>query len=162
MKNKQTSNFPPLFWCHVQYVFVQICLSCFIMSRVKQAGEGILFGTGDVKNNYLHWSVIFPNEAGNVSGFRATGARLGYFFFFLFGLKTCLSINRASIRGRAVRRRQSSLLSFEQPVQTNSFRLQRWQRSQWTHLWRPSAGRRGVSTTFLHVSSLSLNKWASV
>ena len=82
MKNKQTSNFPPLFWCHVQYVFVQICLSCFIMSRVKQAGEGILFGTGDVKNNYLHWSVIFPNEAGNVSGFRATGARLGYFFFF--------------------------------------------------------------------------------
>lgn len=58
------------------------------MSRVKQAREGILFGTGDVKNNYLHRSVIFPNEAGSVSGFRATGARI---LFYLVSKHVCQS-----------------------------------------------------------------------
>lgn len=118
-------------------------LSCLIMSGVKKTREGRFLETGDVKNNYLHWSVIFPNEAGNASRSRRrcpTGRRGP----FLFGLQTHLSIKRASVRGRAASRHRSRLLSCEEPTQTNSFRLQRWQCSFWTHLWRPTAGRQGT------------------
>lgn len=118
-------------------------LSCLIMSGVKKTREGRFLETGDVKNNYLHWSVIFPNEAGNASRSRRrcpTGRRGP----FLFGLQTHLSIKRASVRGWAASRHRSRLLSCEEPTQTNSFRLQRWQCSFWTHLWRPTAGRQGT------------------
>lgn len=157
-ENRHRNIYIPL-WCHLQHVLIQICLSCFIMFGVKKAREGRHLGTRDVKNNYLDWSVIYPDETENVSHFRRrypTGLWEPGSATFLFGLKTHLSINQASIQGRAVRRQQSSRLSCEQPTQTNSFRLQRWQRSFWVHLWKSSTGRQGTHSFMF--SSLSLSR----
>lgn len=58
-------------WLPLSLCVIQICLSCLIMPGVKKkAREGRLLRTRDVKNIYLHWSVIYPNEAWNVSRFR--------------------------------------------------------------------------------------------
>lgn len=130
--------------------------SWLITSGVKKQHNKV--ETGNVKGNLLHWGVRLPSEAGHAS--RGPAGRRGPARLLpLGGLIWSLCQTEAAPCEDELSGDTGP--SCEEPRQTNSPELQRWQRSFWTHLWRPTAGKRGATHSFTF-HSLSLHKSSSV